>query len=435
MQPDKTGDRMRILYLSLEFPIPVNNGHRMRIWSVLEALAAECHEVTFVSFAEDEEVQADLKPLRRICQRVELVPHTVKRLGASSDYAGRLRALLSSQAYSTQRFISRSMRARIELCLREQNPDLIICDTVFAAGNMPQTKVPLFINNPDVESLIVQRYSRSARNPLVRIYAAIEAKRVMAWEQHVCNSALVCMACSEQDRKILSDLAPATSVVIVPNVVDTQSYAANFESESHSLLFQGGMDWLPNRDGVEFFVTQVFPLIRRDVPDAEFIAAGRNPSPEMVARFSQVAGVKFTGTVPDMRPYLEQAGICVVPLRLGSGTRLKILESAAAGKAIVSTRLGAEGLDFVNREEIWLADDPDSFALAVKTLLRDPIKRRAMGEAACRRVRELYSYERLRTSLRQALNLLKAKPSGTATGSGTAALPEGVFAREETAPK
>ncbi|PYT34817.1 MAG: glycosyl transferase family 1, partial [Acidobacteria bacterium] len=156
------------------------------------------------------------------------------------------------------------------------------------------------------------------------------------------------------------------------------------------------MDWFPNRDAIEFFVNQIFPLIRRDAPAAEFIAAGRNPPRELIDRFSAVPGVKFTGTVPDMRPFLQQAGVCVVPLRIGSGTRLKILESAAAGKAIVSTRLGAEGLDFVDGQEILLADDPVSFAGCIVALLRDPSRRRAMGEAACRRVRQQYSCETLK---------------------------------------
>jgi len=189
----------------------------------------------------------------------------------------------------------------------------------------------------------------------------------------------------------------------LPNVVDTESYVPNFDSKGTSLLFQGGMDWFPNPDAVEFFATQVLPLVQKSFPTAVFIAAGRNPSAAMVARYSNMPGVNLTGTVPDMRPYLEDAAVCVVPLRIGSGTRLKILESAAAGKAMVSTRLGAEGLDFVDGQEIILADTPADFAAAVVELLRDEPKRRAMAMAARKRVAERYSYANLRQTLAKAL--------------------------------
>src|SRR6202050_3136885 len=159
---------MRLLYISLEFPMPVNNGHRMRIWAVLEALAAEGHDVTFVSFAEEADLSVDLRTMRRICRRVELVPHTLHRLVDSANYLGRLRAFLSSSAYGTQRFVSSAMKSRIDSCLREESPEALICDTVFAFVNLPATDVPLVINNPDVEHLILQRYLEFERNPIKR---------------------------------------------------------------------------------------------------------------------------------------------------------------------------------------------------------------------------------------------------------------------------
>jgi glycosyltransferase involved in cell wall biosynthesis len=389
--------------------LPVNNGHRMRIWSVLEALAAEGHDVTFVSFAEEADLSVDLQTMRRICHRVELVPHTLHRLVGSANYLGRLRTFLSSSAYGTRRFVSAAMKSRIDTCLREENPEALICDTVFAAVNLPATDLPLIINNPDVEHMILERYVEFERNPIKRLYAWLEARRVKEWETKICRRARVCMACSENDCQILAGLAPETHVTLVPNVVDTNSYEPSYETTSRSVLFQGGMDWFPNRDAVKFFVTQIFPLLRRDIPDAEFIAAGRNPAPDMLAEFSQVPGVKFTGTVPDMRPYLEQAVVCAVPLRIGSGTRLKILEAAAAGKAIVSTRLGAEGLNFKEGTEIILAEEPGAFAEALKSLMLDPSRRTCLGRAARRRVESTYSYANLRQRVSEALDCLKLK--------------------------
>lgn len=397
---------MRLVYMSIEFPRPVNNGLRMRISSILAALAAEGHEITFLSFAPEGGLGAEVRSLRQICNRVEVVPHTVKSLSASGDYLGRVRAILQGTSYAVQRFVSPAMRMLVRDCLAEENPDAIVCDTVFSAVNLPTVNLPLVINNHNVEHMIVQRYVELERNPVVRMYAQIEASRLRKWEKMVCERARLCMVCSENDRQLLSSLAPGTHVTIVPNVVDIDSYLVDDGAIANSVLFQGGMDWFPNRDALEFFITEIFPLLRRQVSDVEFVVAGRNPSAEMLARFSVVPGVKFTGTVPDMRPYLEQAAVCVVPLRVGGGTRLKILEAAAAGKAIVSTRLGAEGLAFVEGREILLADDPASFADCVVALLRDPTRRKTMGEAASRRVREHYSYETLKTSLRTALTMV-----------------------------
>jgi glycosyltransferase involved in cell wall biosynthesis len=404
---------MRILYLSNEFPLPINNGHRMRIWSFLEVFAREGHELTIVSLAEESDLRVDLSPLEKIAVRVERVPHVLRRLVASADYPRRLRSLFSTTPYGLQRFASREMRSRIEDCIRKQDPEVVVCDSVFSAVNLPDTEIPLMVNNPDVEFMILLRYLAFERNPAIRIYVRQEANKVRRWETSVCQRAQVCMACSEHDRKILAGMAPHTHVTVVPNVVDTDTYLPHYDNERPTLIFQGGLDWFPNRDGVEFFLEQIFPPLRNDFPQMEFIAAGRNPSAEMLARFGDLKGVRFTGTVPDMRPYLEQATVCVVPLRMGSGTRLKILEAAAAGKAIVSTHLGAEGLAFSPGKEILLADRPEEFAAAVKSLLLDPQRRASMAKAARLLVEKTYSYPALTRQVAEALKLVKTRGRNT----------------------
>jgi glycosyltransferase involved in cell wall biosynthesis len=193
---------------------------------------------------------------------------------------------------------------------------------------------------------------------------------------------------------------------VVPNVVDVDEYKADSAEDPRKILFQGGMDWYPNRDAVEFFATQIFFRIRSQVPDVRFVVAGRNPPEEFRQRLTRVPGVHFTGTVPDMRSEISSAAVCVVPLRMGSGTRLKILESAAMAKPIVSTRLGAEGLEFRDGQEIALADEPAAFADAVVKLLRAAPDRLRLGRAARKRSELDYSFPALRESLRQALNTL-----------------------------
>jgi glycosyltransferase involved in cell wall biosynthesis len=171
------------------------------------------------------------------------------------------------------------------------------------------------------------------------------------------------------------------------------------------------MDWFPNRDAVEYFVTEILPTLRELVPGLRFVVAGRNPSQSMLQRYRSFPDVEFTGNVADMRPIIASAAVCVVPLRIGSGTRLKIIEAAAMGKAVVTTRLGAEGLNLCPGEDIVLADEPEEFAKATATLLADKSRRRELGRAARRRVQQRYDLSTLRIAVRAALAELGTAPT------------------------
>lgn len=411
---------MRLLFLSLGVPLPVNNGHKMRTWSILCSLAAEGHEIDFLTFAQPEEVGREWMELSRICRNVQMVPLILHNLTSSSDYWGRLRGLFSSRPYATRRFSSEQMRQCIQASLDRGNLDAIVCDTVYSACNLPQTSLPLILNNVDVEHVILERYLPFEKSPVKRFYARLESRKVRNWEQNICQRSTIGMACSEHDRGVLQLLAPQLPIFVIPNVVDTQSYvpAAGNVEDPQTIVYQGGMDWFPNRDAVEFFIVQIFPLIRREIPKARFIVAGRNPSESFLAKFAGIQGVEFTGTVPDLRPIIAKAGMCVVPLRIGSGTRLKILEAGAMGKAMVSTPLGAEGLDFREGEDICIADDPAKFAALVLSLMRNPVRRSELGYRARQRVVQQYSMDALQRAIRAALNsanLKAAEPMSVAS--------------------
>jgi glycosyltransferase involved in cell wall biosynthesis len=208
------------------------------------------------------------------------------------------------------------------------------------------------------------------------------------------------MVCSEHDRSAMAEMCPWTTLEIVPNVIDVEKHVPADDGDGHTILYTGAMDWYPNQDAVGHFVSRMWPEVRRLVPDATFRVAGRGASGEFQRRFRGVSGMQFEGTVPDMRAELSRAGVCVVPLRIASGTRLKILEAAALTKAIVSTRVGAEGLDFVDGKEILLAD---AFAHAVAGLVADRGRRRSIGLAARQRVEAQYGFQHLREAVGRAL--------------------------------
>jgi glycosyltransferase involved in cell wall biosynthesis len=248
----------------------------------------------------------------------------------------------------------------------------------------------------------MQRHLAVQGTRAARAYGALEVRKVRRWERVACTRVTGVLTCSEHDRAILQALAPRARLFVVPNVVDTGHYAPGGTPERRTVVFQGGMEWHPNRDAVEFFATSILPPLRARVPDVEFRVAGRC-SDERFRRRWERAGVSFTGWVPEMRDEIARAAVCVIPLRVGSGTRLKILEAGAMGKAMVSTTLGAEGLDLVDGEEICLADEPTAFARAVADLLGDEVRRLSLGRAARLRVEKDYSLPALQAALREAL--------------------------------
>jgi glycosyltransferase involved in cell wall biosynthesis len=416
---------MRILMVSRQLPIPASNGLAIRTLSVAQGLAAGNHAVTFVA-PDLADKPSDLAPLSLWCREVSIVPRTAVSMSQGLDYLGRIRSLLSLRSYAVERYRSAAMRARIAAHLQREAFDLIVAEGLYAMVNLPDTAVPVVLNAHNAEYVIFQRYARLERSLARRWYARLEARWVKKTEKQVCERIALALVCSETDRGLLTALHPDLSAVVVPNAVDTDSFAPNEKSDSQPshpvLLYLGGMDWYPNQDAVEYFASEILPLVRQQVPHVRFVVAGRNPPRHFTAKFAGVPGMEFTGTVPDMRPYISAATVVVVPLRVGGGTRIKILEASAAAKAVVATRVGAEGLDLAEGREIILADDPKEFGGAIVELLRDPQRRRLLGLAAREKIVQRYSQAGVRRSLDEVLRHItgsEARSVGCSAAGGT----------------
>ena len=204
---------------------------------------------------------------------------------------------------------------------------------------------------------------------------------------------------SDIDAAVFQQHCVEGAVEVIPNGVDVTHYSPDFESEAPAhLIYIGSMDWFPNEDAVSFFAEEVLPLIQKSVPNVKFSIVGGNPSAR-VQRLAEKEGVVVTGRVPEIKPYFAEATVFVVPLRIGSGTRLKILEALAMGKAVVSTTVGAEGLALQDGEEIFIADEPETFAEAVTRLLTDSSLRQKIGENGRTRVEQDYDWRNIAKKL------------------------------------
>jgi glycosyltransferase involved in cell wall biosynthesis len=320
--------------------------------------------------------------------------------------------LLSPLPYGTFRYFSSELESALRGVLGARKVDAVICDDIYPFRNIPESaRHCVLMDKQDVTCVVFRRLLSRMRNPFKLAYGWLEYWKVRRWEALVMAQSAGALVCSETDQRIFQAMIPGVPMTVAPNVIDMSSYTPAEGEEPHTVLYLGAMDYFANQDGVEFFIPQILPELKNLVPDVKLVVAGRNPPEWLLRRYSGLPGVEFTGTIPDMQAQIAKAALCVVPLRIGSGTRLKILEAAAMTKPTVSTRIGAEGLDFVDGEEIILADLPQDFARAVAALLDDPARRQQLGQAARRRVELQYGLPALRAGLRTAMEKFGAQPA------------------------
>ena len=271
----------------------------------------------------------------------------------------------------------------------------------------------LCFHKQNVDSAIWHRLTGETKNILYK-YAYWTQQRAFQRYERVLSPQFEAVTCtSDIDAAVFQQYCADGAVKVIPNGVDVSHYQPDYASEAlEHLIYIGSMDWYPNEDAVSFFAEEVLPHVQKKVSDVKFSIVGGNPS----ARVQQLAdreGVVVAGRVPEIKPYFADATVFVVPLRIGSGTRLKILEALAMGKAVVSTSVGAEGLALRDGEEIIIADEPKDFAEAVIRLLTDPSLRKQIGEKGRTRVEQDYDWRSIGKELLTVYESLKNKEPGT----------------------
>jgi glycosyltransferase involved in cell wall biosynthesis len=257
--------------------------------------------------------------------------------------------------------------------------------------------------------MIWRRHAEHARDPLRRTYMRIQADRMFRYERDICRRAAQVIAVSPVDRDVMRELFGLERVRDVATGVDIEYFQPPPSPPRISdLVFVGSMDWMPNIHAVQEFVSQILPLIRRRRPDCSMVIVGRDPAPEIRALAEADPNIRVTGTVPDVRPYLWGAGVSIVPIYIGGGTRLKIYESMAARVPVVSTSVGAEGLAIDPPRNIRIADEPQAFADACLELLENEAERERIRDEAWRMVASKFSWEKIASDFAEALDSRRA---------------------------
>ncbi|HEY7499686.1 MAG TPA: glycosyltransferase [Vicinamibacterales bacterium] len=398
---------MRILWLNTNLLLPLDKGGKLRTWHLMRHLAKR-HEITCISFADPAPPHAHIAGMSEVCSKLVTIPRRESTKEGLRFYAAVARHVLNPLPYAVAQYRSRRYRRAVRRALAAGSFDRIVCDFLVPAVNMPnRLPCPSALFTHNVEAEIWRRHAETERRPMRKRLYRTQWKRMLRFEGRTMARFDRVLAVSEVDRDTLQRLYGnelAAPVSVIPTGVDTQYFVPQpvDPSGARRIVFTGSMDWLPNADGVEYFCREILPLIRRDEPDATFTIAGRSPTPA-VRRLAQDRGVEVTGRVEDIRPYLAKSAVYVVPLRIGGGTRLKIFEAMSAGRAVVSTSIGAEGLPTENGRHLLIADDPQAFAHAVVRLLRDATTREAIERAARALVTGRYDWAAAAMHLEQAL--------------------------------
>jgi polysaccharide biosynthesis protein PslH len=401
---------MKILWVKAGGLVPPDTGGKIRSYNILREIARQ-HSVTFFSFYSAH--GKDLHPeLSSLFDRVVCMPLTLpapKSAAEIRDYGTRL---FSSEPYGITKYCRPQVRRALQALLRQETYDVILCDFIAAAGVIPwdcPTAKVLFTHN--VEATIWRRHYEVAGNPIWEAISWWEWRRMEAAERRYLKLADRVLAVSDTDRDAFAHFVNSRKVTVIPTGVDVNYFQPTSTQETPgSLVFIGSMDWLPNEDAILYFVDAMFPLIKQRCPNAFLEVVGRSPSSKLQALAEREKSVRLTGWVEDIRPFVARGSVCIVPLRVGGGTRLKIFEAMAMSKAVVSTSVGAEGLPVRSGENILLADTPNDFADSVISLLRDQEERKRLGASARTLVEEKYSWRKVSESFLRTLQELVERP-------------------------
>ncbi len=373
---------MRILWVKAGKLLPVDTGGKIRSYNLLSQLAKK-HALAFLSYYGG---PRDLTYEAEIAQEFPgaATLHVPWMDGnALRNLLNYFQRVPSPYPFAVTKFTAQEVREFITAALSERHFDVAICDFLSASLNFPlQTAVPVILFQHNIESELWARLAETESNWLRRAVYKVEAAKMVRYEAAAVGRFQHVMAVSDRDRSQMMGMTSPEQITVIPTGVNLEKYrrAGNSTILSNLVIFTGSMDWEPNIDGVEYFCGEIWPRVLGRIPDAKFRIVGRNPHARV--QKLQSDSVEITGTVPSVIDHLKEAAAFVVPLRAGGGTRLKIYEAMAMGKAVVSTSIGAEGLDVHHGQDLLLCDDPRSFADGIAALLTDPKLREQLGSSA-----------------------------------------------------
>jgi len=411
----KTRKKLNILFLSTENPFPPNSGHRLRTYNTLRDAALR-HNVFFLGFAKSMEDLQYTESLREFCKSADVfvIPDDISKKSLMKSLILNLFSILP---YTAQKYYTKDMRRRMGEILEGNRIDIVHFDMLHLARyrhDIPA--LPTVMIEHNVESLRLKRLAMNSSNPVLKIFLYLQYMKLYSFEKRECSRFNVCAPVSEYDRDCISEMSPSANLRVVPNGVDTKYFSPGKEKiVPKSLVWVGGMKDLYNREAVEYFCRFIFPLIMRDVPDVKFIAIGKSPAPTLEELARTNHNIKIPGFVEDIRKVMREAAVYIAPMKSGGGTKLKVLNALSMAKPLVTTSVGAEGIDITDGVHFMLADDAVTFAAKTVKLLNNPALAKKLGDNGRKRMIEKYSWDIIGRQMDDIYNELAGRKTSEQT--------------------
>jgi polysaccharide biosynthesis protein PslH len=412
--------RPRLLFLTQTLPFPPDGGVKIRTYNILRLLARS-FDVTALCFYRRQEVtteaelEASVVTLRELADvQAFRIPQEHSRLRLAADH---LRSLLTGRVYTASTYESSRFRAALGEVLRRREFDLVHVDSLDLSSYFPALRnLPIACTHHDATSVQLLRRADTETSRLRRAYIGHQSRLMAKEEADWCGRVHTNVVVSETDLGTLRQRAPHGRYIIAPNGVDT-TYFQPSEEPTEGIVCVGSTGWFPNRDALQHLATDILPHLRTEegIPEMRWVGWASREDRKM---YAERYGIHLTGRVPDIRPHVASASCYVVPIRAGGGTRVKILDAWAMGKAVVSTTVGCEGLDTVDGENILIRDRPEEFAAAVHQVLEDETLRHRLGAAARELVEARYAWDLIGRHLTQEyLSIIEPTDAGRGSPS------------------
>jgi len=391
--PREDSHKLRILWIKVGGLWPIDSGGRLRSFHTIAQLSRR-HRVSLVTTHTNESDGKVLAAQLPDCERIIALPVTAHKSNSIRFIPTLIRSWLSTLPVDLYKHRFPALAREVSHAMQSGEYDLCIADFLVSLPNVPKYgDVPIVYFSHNVEYMIWRRLNENEPSWIKKALLALEWRKMRRYERLACQSVAHTISVSCTDSAELSRLSGRQNITAVPTGVDTTYFRPHvFDGERNpSLVFTGSMDWYPNEEAMLYFMRDILPAIRKQVPDVSFSIVGRNPGP-LLKQVAAESDVTVSGTVDDVRPWIASAAVYVVPLRVGGGTRLKIYEALAMGKAVVSTTIGAEGLPLRSGIHFIQADEAQEFTSAVVELLNDSVQRQRLGTAGRRLVAEHFSW-------------------------------------------
>ncbi len=390
--------KKKILWLSHFVPFPPNIGAVQRSYNLLRE-TAKYHDVTVLAFNQAAllnsatDLANSIKHLQQFCRIAEVfpIPTDTMHYGRPLAY---LKSIFTANPFTLNWLMSKQFQHALRSLIDNETFDLVYFDTISLAPYRAVTgDIPCLLNHHNIESDMMRRRARIERNPFKKAYILLEAKKIEITEKKWCPQFNLNITCSPLDNQRLLSHVPDLLLEVIPNGVDFSRLGEKSHAEKKdTLVFAGGMAWYPNRAAMEFFAMEVWPLLTSRRPGIQMTVVGPNPPESLISQAQKDTAFKVTGFVDDVRPYIDAAAVYICPIFDGGGTKLKVLEALAMGKALVAHPVACEGIDVINGKSVVFAETPAEFTNRIIELLDSPDKRHILGENGKRLVLDHYSY-------------------------------------------